>query len=56
MDTAPPFINKLEFLEPKIEDAIPTYQVVNQNGEVLCPSQDPQVRLNDFLSSSYQIL
>jgi len=43
MDTSPPFINKLEFLEPKIEDAIPTYQVVNQNGEVLCPSQDPQI-------------
>jgi len=36
-------VSKLEFLEPKLEDRIPTYRVFDNRGKVLDPSQDPQV-------------
>ena len=37
------FINKLEFLEPKLEDAIPIYRVYDTEGKILDGTQDPKV-------------
>lgn len=37
------YINKLEFLEPNVEDGIPVYRVLSRDGIVLDESQDPKV-------------
>ena len=41
-------ISNLEFLEPKVEDAIPIYQVLKPDGTLINPSQDPQVIKKKF--------
>lgn len=37
------YINNLEFLEPKVEDAIPIYQVLKADGTITNENQDPQL-------------
>ena len=36
---------KLEFVEPDMYDGIPVYRVMDRNGVVLLPDDDPKVRL-----------
>jgi len=45
-------ISNLEFLEPKVEDAIPIYQVLKPDGSLINPSQDPQIP-DDMLLKMY---
>ncbi|XP_071832661.1 2-oxoisovalerate dehydrogenase subunit alpha, mitochondrial-like [Apostichopus japonicus] len=35
------FTEKLEFLQPDLYDGIPVYRVMDRNGDVIVPSQDP---------------
>lgn len=37
------FTGKLEFLEPEKYDGIPVYRVMDRNGSILDPTQDPQL-------------
>ncbi|CAK8678077.1 unnamed protein product [Clavelina lepadiformis] len=46
------FINKLEFLEPKLEDAIPIYRVYDTEGKILDGTQDPKLS-EDVLHQMY---
>lgn len=49
------YINNLEFLEPRVEDAIPIYQVLNPDGTVINPSQDPQLP-DDMMIKIYKTM
>ena len=46
------YINNLEFLEPKVEDAIPIYQVLKADGTITNENQDPQV----LIQTSYYFM
>ena len=37
------WIEKLEFLVPDQKEGIPVYRVMNRRGEIINPSEDPQV-------------
>lgn len=37
------YINKLEFLEPNVEEGIPVYRVLSGDGKLIDESQDPKV-------------
>lgn len=49
------YVNNLEFLEPKVGDAIPIYQVLQADGTLLNESQDPQLP-DDMLMKMYKTM
>lgn len=38
------FIDKLEFMQPNVISGIPIYRVMDRQGQIINPSEDPQVR------------
>uniref|UniRef100_A0A8D0H563 2-oxoisovalerate dehydrogenase subunit alpha n=1 Tax=Sphenodon punctatus TaxID=8508 RepID=A0A8D0H563_SPHPU len=44
------FVYKLEFIQPDLISGIPIYRVMDRQGQILDPSQDPQVRCERPLS------
>ncbi len=37
------FIDKLEFLEPDAYEGIPVYRVMDRKGQIINPTQEPEV-------------
>lgn len=40
---------KLQFVEPTLYDGIPVYRVMNRNGEIIDPSQDPMFKEEEVM-------
>lgn len=38
------FIDKLEFIQPNVISGIPIYRVMDRQGQIINPSEDPHVR------------
>lgn len=38
------FVDQLEFIEPNVISGIPVYRVMDRQGNIINPSQDPQVQ------------
>lgn len=38
------FVDNLEFIQPNVISGIPIYRVMDRQGNIINPSQDPQVR------------
>lgn len=38
------FVDQLEFIQPNVISGIPVYRVMDRQGNIINPSQDPQVR------------
>lgn len=38
------FIDKLEFIQPNVISGIPIYRVMDRQGQIINPSEDPNVR------------
>lgn len=41
------FVDTLDFIQPNVLAGIPVYRVMDRQGQILNPSQDPQVRGRD---------
>lgn len=39
------FVDKLEFIQPNVISGIPIYRVMDRQGQIINPSEDPHVRL-----------
>ncbi|KAL8622837.1 hypothetical protein ACOMHN_026958 [Nucella lapillus] len=37
------YVHKLEFIEPEAQEGIPVYRVLNREGKIVDPTQDPQL-------------
>lgn len=38
------FADRLEFIQPNVISGIPVYRVMDRQGHIVSPSEDPQVR------------
>lgn len=38
------FVDHLEFIQPNVISGIPVYRVMDRQGKIINPSEDPQVR------------
>lgn len=38
------FVDQLEFIQPNVISGIPVYRVMDRQGNIINPSQDPQVQ------------
>ena len=45
------FIEHLEFIQPNVISGIPIYRVMDRAGQIINPSEDPQVWKPDYLTT-----